>query len=223
MLIQVNITSMEPTANHNIQQVIEICSDFEKRKLIRSALRMLKYWYLSERNVLRTTLPQTSVKMAGRLLLSTVTKNSEFHLIFGVSLLNTFADMNGFSMTLLIITYIVCISSCLLLTSVILDLCKLLTVRRIHWGLGHKPKATHTLNYWLSGAGTSGKALATTRQIRLRTCFTDVALYCHGCHWIELSWFAMLCRNIWCSCWLSILTSFISYILLNFYTGSCID
>ena len=26
---------MEPTANHNIQQVIEICSDFEKRKLIK--------------------------------------------------------------------------------------------------------------------------------------------------------------------------------------------
>ena len=34
-MIQVNIGSMELTANHNIQQVVEICSDFEKRnKLI---------------------------------------------------------------------------------------------------------------------------------------------------------------------------------------------
>ena len=40
-----------------------------------------------------------------------------------------------------------------------------------------------TLNYWSSGAGSMpGKALATTRQIRLRICFTYVALYCHGCH-----------------------------------------
>ncbi len=35
-MIQVNIGSMELTANHNIQQIVEICSDFEKRnKLIR--------------------------------------------------------------------------------------------------------------------------------------------------------------------------------------------
>jgi ATP-dependent RNA helicase DDX5/DBP2 len=34
--IQVNIGSMELTANHNITQVIEVCSDFEKRtKLIK--------------------------------------------------------------------------------------------------------------------------------------------------------------------------------------------
>ncbi|KAF8326500.1 RNA helicase, partial [Amanita rubescens] len=35
-MIQVNIGSMELTANHNIQQVVEVCSDFEKQsKLIR--------------------------------------------------------------------------------------------------------------------------------------------------------------------------------------------
>ncbi|KAG2103190.1 P-loop containing nucleoside triphosphate hydrolase protein [Suillus cothurnatus] len=35
-MIQVNIGSMELTANHNIQQIVEVCSDFEKRaKLIR--------------------------------------------------------------------------------------------------------------------------------------------------------------------------------------------
>jgi ATP-dependent RNA helicase DDX5/DBP2 len=34
--IQVNIGSMELTANHNITQIIEVCSDFEKRtKLIK--------------------------------------------------------------------------------------------------------------------------------------------------------------------------------------------
>lgn len=34
--IQVNIGSMELTANHNIQQLVEVCSDFEKRtKLIK--------------------------------------------------------------------------------------------------------------------------------------------------------------------------------------------
>ncbi|OBZ72622.1 ATP-dependent RNA helicase DBP2-A [Grifola frondosa] len=34
--IQVNIGSMELTANHNIQQIVEVCSDFEKRaKLIK--------------------------------------------------------------------------------------------------------------------------------------------------------------------------------------------
>lgn len=30
-MIQVNIGSMELTANHNIQQIVEVCSDFEKR------------------------------------------------------------------------------------------------------------------------------------------------------------------------------------------------
>ena len=30
-LIQVNIGSMELTANHNITQIVEVCSDFEKR------------------------------------------------------------------------------------------------------------------------------------------------------------------------------------------------
>ncbi|KAG6333331.1 hypothetical protein ID866_5764 [Astraeus odoratus] len=35
-MIQVNIGSMELTANHNIQQIVEVCSDFEKRaKLIK--------------------------------------------------------------------------------------------------------------------------------------------------------------------------------------------
>lgn len=35
-MIQVNIGSMELTANHNIKQLVEICSDFEKRgKLIK--------------------------------------------------------------------------------------------------------------------------------------------------------------------------------------------
>ena len=35
-MIQVNIGSMDLTANHNIHQVVEICSDFEKRaKLIK--------------------------------------------------------------------------------------------------------------------------------------------------------------------------------------------
>ena len=35
-MIQVNIGSMELTANHNIQQIIEICTEFEKRtKLIK--------------------------------------------------------------------------------------------------------------------------------------------------------------------------------------------
>jgi ATP-dependent RNA helicase DDX5/DBP2 len=35
-MIQVNIGSMELTANHNIKQNIEICTDFEKRgKLIK--------------------------------------------------------------------------------------------------------------------------------------------------------------------------------------------
>ena len=34
--IQVNIGSMELTANHNITQIVEVCSDFEKRpKLIK--------------------------------------------------------------------------------------------------------------------------------------------------------------------------------------------
>ena len=34
--IQVNIGSTELTANHNIQQIVEVCSDFEKRaKLIK--------------------------------------------------------------------------------------------------------------------------------------------------------------------------------------------
>lgn len=34
--IQVNIGSMDLTANHNIQQIVEVCSDFEKRsKLIK--------------------------------------------------------------------------------------------------------------------------------------------------------------------------------------------
>jgi ATP-dependent RNA helicase DDX5/DBP2 len=34
--IQVNIGSMELTANHNIKQIVEVCSDFEKRnKLIK--------------------------------------------------------------------------------------------------------------------------------------------------------------------------------------------
>jgi ATP-dependent RNA helicase DDX5/DBP2 len=34
--IQVNIGSLELSANHNIQQIIEICSDFEKRgKLVK--------------------------------------------------------------------------------------------------------------------------------------------------------------------------------------------
>jgi len=34
-MIQVNIGSMELTANHNIAQIVEVCSDFEKRnKLI---------------------------------------------------------------------------------------------------------------------------------------------------------------------------------------------
>lgn len=34
--IQVNIGSLELTANHNIQQIVEVCSDFEKRsKLIK--------------------------------------------------------------------------------------------------------------------------------------------------------------------------------------------
>jgi len=30
-MIQVNIGSMELTANHNIQQIVDVCSDFEKR------------------------------------------------------------------------------------------------------------------------------------------------------------------------------------------------
>jgi ATP-dependent RNA helicase DDX5/DBP2 len=35
-MIQVNIGSMELTANHNIQQIVEVVSDFEKRaKLIK--------------------------------------------------------------------------------------------------------------------------------------------------------------------------------------------
>ena len=35
-MIQVNIGSMELTANHNIQQIVDVCSDFEKRnKLIK--------------------------------------------------------------------------------------------------------------------------------------------------------------------------------------------
>ena len=35
--IQVNIGSMELTANHNIQQIVEVVSDFEKRtKLIKN-------------------------------------------------------------------------------------------------------------------------------------------------------------------------------------------
>jgi ATP-dependent RNA helicase DDX5/DBP2 len=35
-MIQVNIGSMELTANHNIAQIIEVCTDFEKRsKLIK--------------------------------------------------------------------------------------------------------------------------------------------------------------------------------------------
>lgn len=35
-MIQVNIGSMELAANHNIQQIVEVCSDFEKRaKLIK--------------------------------------------------------------------------------------------------------------------------------------------------------------------------------------------
>ena len=35
-MIQVNIGSLELTANHNIQQIVDVCSDFEKRaKLIK--------------------------------------------------------------------------------------------------------------------------------------------------------------------------------------------
>jgi ATP-dependent RNA helicase DDX5/DBP2 len=35
--IQVNIGSLDLTANHNIKQIVEICSDFEKRgKLIKN-------------------------------------------------------------------------------------------------------------------------------------------------------------------------------------------
>src|SRR5882762_3058068 len=35
-MIQVNIGSMELTANHNIRQIVEVCSEFEKRaKLIK--------------------------------------------------------------------------------------------------------------------------------------------------------------------------------------------
>lgn len=35
-MIQVNVGSMELTANHNIRQIIEVCTDFEKRsKLIK--------------------------------------------------------------------------------------------------------------------------------------------------------------------------------------------
>lgn len=35
-MIQVNIGSMELTANHNITQIVEVCTDFEKRsKLVK--------------------------------------------------------------------------------------------------------------------------------------------------------------------------------------------
>ncbi|KAF8802418.1 DEAD-domain-containing protein [Phlegmacium glaucopus] len=37
-MIQVNIGSMELTANHNIQQVVEVCSDFEKRNKLEKHL-----------------------------------------------------------------------------------------------------------------------------------------------------------------------------------------
>ena len=37
-MIQVNIGSMELTANHNIQQIVEVCSDFEKRNKLEKHL-----------------------------------------------------------------------------------------------------------------------------------------------------------------------------------------
>ena len=33
-MIQVNVGSMELSANHNIRQIVEICSDFEKRAML---------------------------------------------------------------------------------------------------------------------------------------------------------------------------------------------
>ena len=173
--------------------------------LIRSVLRMLKYWYLSEWNVLQMTLPNTSVKTACQLLLSMVTKNSEFHLIFGISLLNTFTDVNGFLMTHLITKYVVCISLCLLLTAIILDLCKMLPIP-----IPHQAAHQRQLMLWVIGqVGLVCQERLLLQLSRLDYEFVSL-MFCIVMVVIELSWFTILYHNIWCSCWLTILTSFIS-------------